>query len=663
MKLSVVIVNYNVKHFLEQCLHSVQNALKGIESEILVVDNNSVDGSCMMVEEKFPGVRLIQNKTNTGFSYANNQAIKISRGEYVLLLNPDTLVEEDTFKKIIKYMDSHPDAGALGVKMIDGKGNFLPESKRGLPTPMVAFYKIFGFSRLFPHSKTFNRYHLGYLDNEEVHQVEILSGAFMFIRKLALEKSGLLDESFFMYGEDIDLSYRILKSGYKNIYYPETTIIHYKGESTKKGSINYVLVFYRAMAIFARKHFSKKNADTFSLLINIAIYFRATLSIIKRFLMAMALPILDAMFIYLGYYFFLPVWEQYKFRTGGSFPEEFSHIVIPLYIFFWISSIFFSGGYSRHVSLRRLYRGLGVGTIIILLIYSLLSESYRFSRALILMGAGWAFLSSNFIRFLLHLTGNERFRIKISKKKRIVIVGTEKEAKRVYDILSQVSTKSELVGLVCPGDRTEENKTSKSTEEATVMGSLSQLREIVKINSINEIIFCSKEISSGEIIQQMLLLSDDDVHFKIAPPESLSIIGSSSIHTPGDLYTLEINSIAKESNKRFKRLADITLSITFAIIFPILVFFVKKPLRMLKNCFFVIIGYYTWVGYYQSPKSSNFNLPSLKPGILNPLDALQVRKKINIDPGKYNMLYAKDYTLFTDVMIVFRNIKFLGRRV
>ena len=204
MKLSVVIVNYNVEYFLEQCLYSVRRAMQGIEGEVFVVDNNSVDGSLRMLAQKFPEVKVIANKENVGFSRANNQAIRISTGEYVLLLNPDTVVEDDTFSKCIAFMDSHPDAGGLGVKMVDGKGQFLPESKRGLPTPATAFYKMFGLCKLFPHSKRFAHYYMGHLSNDETNEVEILAGAFMLMRKETLDKVGLLDETFFMYGEDID---------------------------------------------------------------------------------------------------------------------------------------------------------------------------------------------------------------------------------------------------------------------------------------------------------------------------------------------------------------------------------------------------------------------------------------------------------------------------
>jgi len=195
MKLTIIIVNYNVRYFLEQALLSVQQAVKKIPSEVFVVDNNSVDDSVAMVKEKFPAVHLIANQDNPGFSKANNQAIHLAKGEYILLLNPDTVIEEDTLDKCVAFMDAHPDAGGLGVKMIDGAGNFLPESKRGLPTPFVAFCKAFGLSKLFPTSKTFNHYHLGYLDKNETHEVEVLAGAFMLLRKSVLDKIGLLDES------------------------------------------------------------------------------------------------------------------------------------------------------------------------------------------------------------------------------------------------------------------------------------------------------------------------------------------------------------------------------------------------------------------------------------------------------------------------------------
>lgn len=258
MKLTVVIVNYNVRYFLEQCLLSVERALAGVKGEVIVVDNCSSDDSLEFLKPKFPWVQYIENKENVGFSRANNQAIKKARGEYVLLLNPDTIIGEDTLRECVDFMDCHSDAGACGVFMERADGSFAPESRRGVPTMFTSFCKMTGLCSMFPHSRRFGRYYMQFLDNREVNEIDIVSGAFMFIRKAVLDKVGLLDETFFMYGEDIDLSYRILLAGYKNYYLP-TPILHYKGESTKKPSIKYVNVFHQAMIIFFRKHFSHNN--------------------------------------------------------------------------------------------------------------------------------------------------------------------------------------------------------------------------------------------------------------------------------------------------------------------------------------------------------------------------------------------------------------------
>ena len=257
LKLSVVIVSYNVKYFTEQCLDSVLKASELVDTEVFVVDNSSSDDSLEYLRPLFPQVQFIANIDNVGFSCANNQAIREAKGEYVLLLNPDTVVGENTFTRTCDFMDSHPDAGALGVKMIDGHGRFLPESKRGFPSPWHSFSKMSGLARLFPHNKFFGGYHLLYLDEDQMNKVDVLAGAFMLLRKEALNKVGYLDERFFMYGEDIDLSYRIRKAGYENYYLPER-IIHYKGESTKK-DIRYVRNFYEAMLIFFNKHYPDSN--------------------------------------------------------------------------------------------------------------------------------------------------------------------------------------------------------------------------------------------------------------------------------------------------------------------------------------------------------------------------------------------------------------------
>lgn len=258
IKLSIIIVNYNVKYFLEQCLYSVRAAVAGMEVEIFVVDNNSTDGSLEYLRPKFPEVEFIANSDNPGFAKANNQAIARCKGEYVLLLNPDTVIGEESLRSLCYQMDEDPTIGSIGVKMINGNGRFLPESKRSFPTPWVSFCKLFGLSKLFPKSHLFASYSLPYLNPNKSHEVEVLAGAFMLLRHETLDKIGMLDESFFMYGEDIDLSYRVVKGGYKSLYVPER-ILHYKGESTKRGDIKYIKAFYGAMLIFYNKYYPRSG--------------------------------------------------------------------------------------------------------------------------------------------------------------------------------------------------------------------------------------------------------------------------------------------------------------------------------------------------------------------------------------------------------------------
>ncbi|TLX76107.1 glycosyltransferase family 2 protein [Labilibacter sediminis] len=281
MDLSIIVVSYNAVDFLRLCLKSVEAACKSINAEVFVVDNNSSDHSVKMVAEEFPSVNLIANKNNPGFSIANNQAIHQSQGKYILLLNPDTIVAEDTFVKVISFMNQTENAGGLGIKMLDGSGLFLPESKRGIPSPWTSFAKMSGLSSFFPTSRLFSEYHKGYLSPHKNNSVEVLAGAFMCFRKSVLDKVGLLDEGFFMYGEDIDLSYRIIKSNFKNYYFADSAIIHFKGESTTKNS-KYINRFYKAMIQFAHKHYSKVYGWLLSVFIYLGVFMAKTSYLIKH---------------------------------------------------------------------------------------------------------------------------------------------------------------------------------------------------------------------------------------------------------------------------------------------------------------------------------------------------------------------------------------------
>lgn len=646
MKLSVIIVNYNVEHFLEQCLLSVEKAVVGIDAEVWVIDNASVDGSCRMVKEKFPWVKLVENRENVGFSRANNQAMRASEAKYQLLLNPDTVVEEDTFRRCIEFMDAHPKAGGLGVRMVDGKGKFLPESKRGLPTPWVAFCKISGIYRLFKRSKRFNHYYMGYLDEHETGQVEILSGAFMMMRKEVLDQVGLLDEAFFMYGEDIDLSWRIVLGGSENYYFPETRIIHYKGESTKKGSLNYVFVFYNAMVIFARKHFSERNARVFSSLINLAIWARASVAVLQRFVQRVWLSALD------GIVLFAALWllqEQYALWQHKIYDRELMQWAFMAYTAVWMLSVFFSGGYDRPISAMRMLRGTVIGSVIILLGYALLPEDLRFSRALILLGSVATMMWYLMSRMVLSWVSPEAFRFAGRGHKKFAVIGHLDEVERIEQLLYQTLPHQPEVTAVSIDEHRAE----------AFAGSLDQLNEIIRVYRIDQIIFSGRDLSAARIIDLMIRTTGSGIDYKIAPPDSLYMIGSNSIDTGGELFMLETNGVHKPSNRRNKRFFDLASALMLIITLPLNFWFVQCKWGYIRNLFKVLFGERSWVGY-AGRKQGDVRLPSVTSGVLTPATGARIAAGDDETLQKLNIIYARNYRLRNDVALLFRHFHLLG---
>ena len=547
MELSIIVVNYNVKHFLEQCLQSVYVSAKHISSEVIVVDNNSVDGSVEMIKNNFPNTIIINNKKNVGFSKANNQAIKIAKGSIVLMLNPDTVIQEKTLKYVLNFINITNNVGAVGIKMVDGKGNFLPESKRSLPKPSTAFYKIFGLSRVFPNSKKFGKYHLNFLDKDKIHEIDVISGAFLMTKKSVLEEVGFLDERFFMYGEDIDLSYRIQKKGYINYYLPDHSIIHYKGESTKKTSVNYIFTFYNAMILFVKKHYDKKDASILISVIKLAIMFRALISITKRLITKLTLPIIDAVTFFLGIVLIKNFWATNYFSNENYYNDLFLKIGIPSYILFWMFGIYMKKGYNNPIKISRIIIGILSGTILLLIIYGLLPENLRFSRALIIFGTFWAILSSIITRYLISSLKLDSFKIHNSKSKRIAIAANKTEFDRIIGIIKNNSFRENIFFQISKlADKTNNDK----------IGTLEQVEEILKIYKIDELIFSAKDYKSNEIISTMQKLNNK-VEIKIAPTKSTFVIGSNSIHSKGELYSIQAPKIKNNFIKSyFKKILD-----------------------------------------------------------------------------------------------------------
>lgn len=649
MRLSVIIVNYNVKHFLEQALLSVRKAMQGIAGEVWVVDNRSVDGSVRMLREKFPEVRLIANAENVGFAKANNQAIRESRGEYVLLLNPDTVVEEDTFAKCLTFMDAHPEAGAMGVKLIDGGGAYLPESKRGFPTPWVAFCKTFGLSALFPRSRVFNRYYLGHLDPGQTAEVDVLAGCFMWIRREALDKAGLLDEAFFMYGEDIDLSYRIARAGYRNYYYPEARIIHYKGESTKRGSLNYVRTFYQAMIIFARKHFSGRQAGLFVLMLQGAIWFRAGLTLLANGWKKIRLPLADAGLIYLGLALIKNFWANYYYRDPDWFKPSVLWFNFPLYILIWLGAVWINGAYDEPFNIRRLFRGLGIGTLALAAVYGFLDLDYRPSRAVVLMGAVWAFGALLSLRMVMHFIRYRSLNIGDALRRRLIIVGGPEEAARCIELLRMAEAPVALLGIARPPGAPE---ASAYAQPETVLCDLAQLDDATRLFGAEEVIFCSKDCSARDLMTWMTRLNPS-VSCKILPEDSQSIIGSGDKNAPGELYTIEVRfAIADPAKRRAKRLFDLFLALCVWLLTPIGWPLSVRFRRVLWPAAGpVFLGNKTWVGY--APEGGEpAELPPLRPGVLTPLSARPSARVTPAIASRLNFLYARDWSIQRDLEAV-----------
>lgn len=636
MKLSVVIVNYNVKHFLEQCLRSVLKAANGLEVEVWVVDNNSVDGSVQMVQELFPEVKLIANRENVGFSKANNQALVKSNAEYILLLNPDTIVPEDCFSKCIDFMDSNPDAGALGVRMIDGQGKFLPESKRGLPDPEVALYKMIGLNKLFPRSKKFGKYHLGYLGEFETNQVDVLAGAFMLLRSTALEKTGLLDETFFMYGEDIDLSYRITQAGYKNYYFPETTIIHYKGESTKKQSVNYVKVFYKAMIIFAEKHYSGSNKRAFTTFINTAIYLRAFLSLLSNWFKAYWHAAVETVLIFGTLFLLKDYWEEH-IKYIRSYPKEMLYIHLPYYTLSWLASIAAVGGYKDTFHFGKLIKGILLGTAIILMVYGLLPNELHFSRGIILFGTLLVTAVLIIERSIYHFAKYKTLDLNRSKTIKSIVVGSEKKWDMVQHILKSSGKGYQQIGFVAESGMGNE----------AYLGSPAQLDEIVSIYGINEVVFSAEDISASEIMRWMTKIGSQ-VNYYTLPAKSEFVIGSHSKNTSGLYFGQQIElNLSKREYRNQKRLFDIASALILLILFPIGLWRMGSSMYF-KNCLDVLFGKKTWVSY----SSISNDLPKLKKGVIKTDYAI----KGDSEPfaSRLDELYAKNYSVLMDIKAVLR---------
>ena len=634
-----------MKFFLEQCLCSVIKATLNIEAEIFVVDNNSSDDSKMFFREKFKAVKFLWNEKNYGFAKANNEALSLSAGKYILFLNPDTIVPEDCFTKCISFLELHPDAGALGVQMIDGSGKFLKESKRSFPSPITSLYKLSGLTKLFPRSKTFSKYYLGHLDEKQNNEVDVLAGAFIMAPEKIIKSLGGFDESFFMYGEDIDLSFRIQKAGYKNFYFAETTIIHFKGESTKKGGINYVRMFYKAMSIFVEKHYGGSKAGILNFFMQSAILFRAVVSGTRRFIRWIGMPVFDAAAILLSFWMVKLFWNTYV-KQKVDYSPNMLIIAFPIFTLIFLAASYFSGLYDNGYKPSRLNRAAIAAIVVLLAGYSLLPESLRFSRGILLFGSLMAYGLIALQREVL-----VNFKILESDKSDgqgyTIIAGAHKEYTWVYETMQRYGMEEKILGRVAV----------KGGDEINAIGNIEQVIQLINMYPVKEIILCEGELSFKKLIE-LTKIMPRHVKRMFHALCSESIIGSESKNIAGKYVTPYSNfKLGNLVIRRNKQRADRIISLFFMISFPVHLLLQKSPGRFFRNTSEVFFKHKTWVGYAKACK----DLPYLNPGVLTVtgvpdfMNTLPEESLLSADTW-----YAANYTFWHDIQLLWKNYKFLS---
>jgi GT2 family glycosyltransferase/lipopolysaccharide/colanic/teichoic acid biosynthesis glycosyltransferase len=684
-QLSVIIVSYNVKEFLQQTLISLQKALGAFSYEIFVVDNASDDGSAKLVHEHFSKVKLIRNRENLGFARANNLALKKAKGDYIVLINPDTIAQEDTFHRLIEFMEKTPDAGMVGCKILNPDGSLQLACRRSFPTPWVALTRLIGLSYLFPKSKLFGKYNLTYLPEDAICPVDAISGSFMMLRRQAFEQIGLLDESFFMYGEDLDWCLRAGKAGWKIYYVPTTQIVHFKGESSKNVPFDSLFDFNRAMALFVKKHFRQRYFFITYYLLLLAIWGRAGFSFMKRTLSA-ALPLIidsvllqisltTAIYIKFGH---LQFWQNY----------------LPVNIVYnlaWLMALFLTGAYS-HAKYSSFRAGMAVlAGFVFNSALTYFFKQYAFSRAVVLFAglfnfvllAGWRFGCK-----LMNFWGLAPFKGTFGKTllaRRTLVVGDFSKGERIleklkmrigagYEIAGLVSLNSDDVGLEYNGWR--------------VIADVEHVQNTIRQKNIQEVIFSTHRIPYNRVLKIISEGRSSRVNFKLIPSNLDVIIGKASIDQLSEIPLLKIDyKLAHRQQRLFKRILDLILSFfTFVICSPLFaILLLAKFGRLQKKILTVagsskqsiaiyeieragLIGKLLWLwpvlkgtlSIVGSELTENLpdkaSEPHLKPGLTGLVQINRHRNLTEEEKEKFQLFYLTNYSPLLDMEIIFKTL-------
>ncbi len=682
MTLGIIIVSYNVREFLEQALISLQKAAKHISYEIIVVDNASSDGTVQYIKNRFPSVKIIANDRNAGFARANNQAIQQSQGDFICLINPDTIVQEDTFSVLLEFFENHPRAGCVGCKILNPDGSLQLACRRSYPTPWVAFTKIIGLAKLFPQSRLFGRYNLTFLDENKVSEVEAISGSFMMVRRKVLQRIGGLDESFFMYGEDLDWCYRIREQGFGIYYVPYTQIIHFKGESSKKSPFQQRRLFYEAMRLFVQKHFKKGTAVLPSWILIIAIYASAAFSFISTAFQKLIWPLIDFLFMTGS------LSAAIYIRFNPNFPSSPFLIVHIVYSLVWLLCFSSLGLYAKNrLSVPKALIAVFVGLVINSALTFFFNQ-YGFSRAVVLLAGvfntlllpGWRFvvnyMAHNGVTWLPQSIRNSLLR------RQTIIVGDKATTRKIISkFRKDINGMYSITGVVLTGNEFSQSK----IENVPVVGVLEQLPEIIRREKVHDVIFSTDRLPYDKMLSAMADSQKSQINFKMVPSNIDVVIGKATTDYIEDIPFVDLEyKLHTGANPMLKRQFDFFLALLSLVIVGPLYLVLrlcrvplqqhklltrKKKTTIIKTfqsnrwrtvpLFFSILqGDMSLVGRdpFSSVTNDNKISLSIKPGLTG---LEQIYKDHNLskeDRERFHLYYLKNYSLLLDMEILIKSV-------
>lgn len=632
---SIVIVNYNVKDFLYKCLNSVKNASANLNVETIVVDNNSTDNSIEFLEPKFPEVNFIKLEENIGFGKANNIGFDLAKGKYILILNPDTILEEKTLEVMKDYMDNNPQTGISGCKVLNSDGTFQLACRRGFPTPWAAFTKLSGLQSLFPGSKYFARYNQTFRSTEETYQIDAVIGAFMFARADIIKDLKGFDPEFFMYGEDIDLCFRTKKLGYTVDYVHSTSIIHFKGESTKRSTINDVKHFYDAMRIFAVKHYGKSSI--FLLFLKTGIFLRSLIAYLSRYSREIFVILFDLIIVNTA----LLSGTKIKFGEYLGFPDyAYPDVFIIVSLVIIISNLFSGEYFEGENKITKVSYGYLISFFFLSSLTYFFKE-YAFSRGVVLWTIGTSIIMSSVLRIIISIYDNT---IGNKGEKNILIVGLNQNTKNIIDNLQTYkNTNLNITGFI-PVDDNDINKEI----DLPLLGNLNSLNNIILKNKIDEVIITENKLNKSDLIKLISDTSDISVRFHVASEYDELIASQMIEEITGEQPGIKKYNLAHFRFKLLKRLFDIILSFSFlTLLLPLSLVLSFKEKGLFGKLFLILLSKMTFVGVYKQNDKTKGSLISLA-GLVN------TGKLKTTSISKIDEHYLQTYSLSLDFEILYK---------